>query len=143
MADAARRTRAQLAVIGDPALYAALGDALAGTGIEAAADPEAIVEAAARPADWTMGAIVGCAGLSPVMAALRRGGTVALANKEALVSAGALMIAAVERHGGRLLPVDSEHNAIFQCLDATRSFPRALDRVQRGGADGAGWRRER
>ncbi|MBU3076274.1 1-deoxy-D-xylulose-5-phosphate reductoisomerase [Sphingomonas quercus] len=126
LADAARRLGAEVAVIGEPGLYAALRDALEGSGIEAAAGGDAIVEAAARPADWTMAAIVGCAGLPPVMAALERGGTVALANKEALVSAGALMIAAVERNGATLLPVDSEHNAIFQCLDRTD-----LSRVRR------------
>jgi 1-deoxy-D-xylulose-5-phosphate reductoisomerase len=94
----------------------ALRDALAGSGIEAAGGPGALVEAAARPADLTVAAIVGCAGLAPTMAAIERGGTVALANKEALVSAGEVMTAAVARHGARLLPVDSEHNAIFQCL---------------------------
>ncbi len=118
LADAARRTRARLAVIGDERRHAELGQALAGSGIETAAGAAAVADAARARADWTMAAIVGCAGLPPVMAALERGGTVALANKEALVSAGALMIDAARRHGATILPVDSEHNAVFQCFDA-------------------------
>jgi 1-deoxy-D-xylulose-5-phosphate reductoisomerase len=117
LADAARRTGAELAVIGDPALYGALKDALSGSGIEVAAGEEAVVDAASRGADWTMAAIVGTAGLLSTMAALRGGRTVALANKESLVSAGALMTDAAKRHGATLLPVDSEHNAVFQCFD--------------------------
>lgn len=116
LAAAARRTRAQRAVIGDASLYAALKDALDGSGVEAAAGEGAIIEAAELPADWTMGAIVGTAGLSPVMAALRRGQTVALANKESLVLAGGLMMQAAQEAGATLLPVDSEHNAVFQCF---------------------------
>ncbi len=88
--------------------------------MEAAAGRRALCEAAARPVDMTLAAIVGCAGLAPVMAAIEQGGTVALANKEALVSAGEVMTAAVARHGATLLPVDSEHNAIFQCLQGGR-----------------------
>ena len=127
LAAAARRTRAKLAVIGDARLGQALADALAGSGTATAAGPEAVVEAAARGADWTMAAIVGCAGLRPVMAALAAGGTVALANKESLVSAGALVMDAARRHGATLLPVDSEHNAIFQCFDqASRRMSGAL-----------------
>ena len=126
LAKAAIRTQAQLAVIGDESRLGALQQALSGSGIEAAAGAGAIAEAAARPVDWTMAAIVGCAGLPPVMEAVRRGGTVALANKEALVSAGSLMIEAVAAHDATLLPVDSEHNAIFQCLDMA-----ALDKVRR------------
>jgi len=117
LADAARRTGAELAVIGDPALYGALKDALSGSGIEVAAGEESVVDAASRGADWTMAAIVGTAGLLSTMAALRGGRTVALANKESLVSAGALMTDAAKRHGATLLPVDSEHNAVFQCFD--------------------------
>lgn len=116
LAAAARRTRAQRAVIGDASLYDALKDALDGSGVEAAAGEGAIIEAAELPADWTMGAIVGTAGLSPVMAALRRGQTVALANKESLVLAGGLMMQAAQEAGATLLPVDSEHNAVFQCF---------------------------
>ncbi|WP_442681409.1 1-deoxy-D-xylulose-5-phosphate reductoisomerase [Sphingomonas sp. ASY06-1R] len=116
LAAAARRTRAQRAVIGDAGLYGALKEALADSGVEAAAGEGAIIEAAELPADWTMGAIVGTAGLSPVMAALRRGQTVALANKESLVLAGGLMMQAAREAGATLLPVDSEHNAVFQCF---------------------------
>jgi len=107
-------------VLADADRYADLTAALAGTGIEAAAGPDALVEAAERGADWTMAAIVGCAGLAPTLAAIRKGGTVALANKESLVSAGALMMDAVADSGATLLPVDSEHNAIFQCLSGGR-----------------------
>lgn len=107
---------ARVAVIADETRYAELRDALAGTGIEAAAGMGALVEAARLGADWTMAAIVGCAGLEPTLAALESGGTVALANKESLVSAGGLMMEAARRSGATLLPVDSEHNAIFQCL---------------------------
>ncbi len=117
LAAAAIRVRAELAVIGDAACLPALREALAGTGIEATGGEQAVIDAAARPVDWTMAAIVGTAGLRPVMAALQRGGAVALANKEALVSAGDVMMAAAGQAGTTLLPVDSEHNAIFQCLD--------------------------
>ncbi|MBY8821365.1 1-deoxy-D-xylulose-5-phosphate reductoisomerase [Sphingomonas colocasiae] len=126
LAAAARRTRAKLAVVADETCHRALSDALAGTGIETAAGAGAVAEAAARPTDLTMAAIVGCAGLPPVMEAVRRGGTIALANKEALVSAGTLMTDAVRRHQATLLPVDSEHNAIFQCLEGSD-----LDSVRR------------
>ncbi|MFZ1743693.1 MAG: 1-deoxy-D-xylulose-5-phosphate reductoisomerase [Pontixanthobacter sp.] len=107
---------AEIAVVGDEACLGELRDALAGTSIEAAGGMQALCEAASRPVDITVAAIVGCAGLAPVMAAIEQGGTIALANKEALVSAGDVMTAAVAKHGATLLPVDSEHNAIFQCL---------------------------
>jgi 1-deoxy-D-xylulose-5-phosphate reductoisomerase len=110
------RLRAKVAVTSEPSLYAALKDKLAGSGVAAAAGPEAVAEAAARPADWTMSAIVGAAGLVPGMEVLRRGGTLALANKETLVAAGPVVMAEVRSNGGRLLPVDSEHSAIFQAL---------------------------
>ena len=116
LAKLAREFSAQIAVVGDESCLPALRDALAGSGIEAAGGAQALVEAAARPCDLTLAAIVGCAGLAPTMAAIEQGRTVALANKEALVSAGDVMTAAVQRHGATLLPVDSEHNAIFQCL---------------------------
>ncbi len=116
LAELAREFGAQIAVCAEEAALPALRDALAGTSIEAAAGPQALVEAASRSADLTMAAIVGCAGLAPTMAAIEQGRTVALANKEALVSAGEVMLAAVKRCGTTLLPVDSEHNAIFQCL---------------------------
>ena len=127
LAAAAREFRAELAVTADPARYAELKDALAGSGVEAAAGPDAIVEAAARPADWCMAAIVGAAGLAPTLAAAAQGGTVALANKECLVSAGDLFLAEIARAGATLLPVDSEHNAIFQVLDPAQRP--ALDRI--------------
>jgi 1-deoxy-D-xylulose-5-phosphate reductoisomerase len=120
LAEAALRVRAWRAVIADEACLPALREALGGSGIECAAGDAAVLEAASLGADWTMAAIVGSAGLEPCMAALEQGRTVALANKEALVSAGALMIAAAARTGATLLPVDSEHNAIFQCFDAAR-----------------------
>ena len=111
---------AEVAVVGDETCLADLRAALSATGIEAAGGREALCEAAARPVDVTVAAIVGCAGLGPTMAAIRQGGTLALANNEALVSAGDVMTAAVAEHGATLLPVDSEHNAIFQCLQGGR-----------------------
>ncbi|HEY0419446.1 MAG TPA: 1-deoxy-D-xylulose-5-phosphate reductoisomerase, partial [Acetobacteraceae bacterium] len=117
LAAQARKFGARLAVVADPSALGALREALAGSGIEAAAGPQAVVEAAARPADWTMAAIVGSAGLHSALAVLQRGGTLALANKETLVCAGEIVLAAAARTGATLLPVDSEHNAIFQALD--------------------------
>jgi 1-deoxy-D-xylulose-5-phosphate reductoisomerase len=117
LAAAARRVGARRAVVADERELDALRDALRGTHIEAAAGAQAVCEAAAMGADWTMAAIVGTAGLGPVLAALERGGTVAVANKEALVSAGEVVNAAAHAHGATLLPVDSEHNAVFQCLE--------------------------
>jgi 1-deoxy-D-xylulose-5-phosphate reductoisomerase len=116
LARLAREFGARVAVVADATCLAELREALAGSGIEAAAGPDALVEAASRPADIVLAAIVGCAGLAPTMAAIEQGKVVALANKEALVSAGDVMTAAVRRCGTVLLPVDSEHNAIFQCL---------------------------
>lgn len=116
LAGLARELRADVAVIADPALFDTLKAALDGSGVEAAAGESALIEAAERGADWTMASIVGCAGLKPTMAAIREGKSVALANKESLVSAGGLMMDAVAASGATLLPVDSEHNAIFQCL---------------------------
>ncbi|MDR6790022.1 1-deoxy-D-xylulose-5-phosphate reductoisomerase [Sphingomonas sp. BE138] len=126
LAAAAIRTRAELAVVADEGCLPDLRAALSGSGIEAAGGAQAVCDAAANGADWTMGAIVGCAGLRPTLAAIERGGTVVLANKEPLVSAGAIITAAAERHGATLLPADSEHNAIFQCLD-----PAQVERVRR------------
>ena len=116
LAALARRTRARLAVIDDETLLPRLREGLAGTTCRAASGRDALIEAAAGEADWVMAAIVGCAGLEPVMAAVEAGRTVALANKEALVTAGSLMTDAARRSGATILPVDSEHNAIFQCL---------------------------
>ena len=127
LAEQARRLKPRLAVIGDASLHGALKEALAGTGVEAAAGPEALVEAAERPVDWVMAAIVGAAGLAATLAAVRQGAIVALANKESLVCAGALMMAEVRSHGATLLPVDSEHNAIYQVFDFERR--EAIDRI--------------
>ena len=120
LADIARRTGARLAVVSDQARLADLRERLAGTNCRAEAGEAALVEAAAGEAELVIAAIVGCAGLTPVMAAVEAGRTVALANKEALVTAGALMTEAATRSGATLLPVDSEHNAIFQCLACGR-----------------------
>ncbi len=120
LAKLAKEFRPAVAVIADEARYADLAEALAGTGIEAAAGADALVAAARAPTDLVMAAIVGCAGLAPTMAALEAGTPVALANKEALVSAGELMTAAARASGAPILPVDSEHNAIFQCLAGGR-----------------------
>ncbi len=127
LADQARRLNARLAVVADPRCYRALKEALAGTSIEAAGGDEAVCEAAARPAEWVMAAVVGFAGLAPTITAARRGAMVALANKEALVCAGRLLIDAVEDSGGALLPVDSEHNAIFQVFEPGQRH--AVDRL--------------
>ena len=127
LAEQARRLRARLAVVANPQRYRALKDALAGTSVEAAAGPEAVVEAASRPADWVMAAVVGFAGLESTLVAARRGAMVALANKEALVCAGRLLMEAIERSGGMLLPVDSEHNAIFQVFEPGQR--NAVDRL--------------
>jgi 1-deoxy-D-xylulose-5-phosphate reductoisomerase len=108
--------RAEIAVLSDPDGFDTLRETLAGTGIEAACGHAAIMEAAARPADWTMCAIVGAVGLHSALAAIERGGAIVLANKEALVCAGDVMLRAVARAGATLLPVDSEHNAIFQAM---------------------------
>jgi 1-deoxy-D-xylulose-5-phosphate reductoisomerase len=117
LAEQARRLRPRLAVIADEGRYAELHAALSGSGIEAAAGANALVEAAERPAEWVMAAIVGAAGLESTLAAARRGAIVALANKESLVCAGGLLTAEVARSGARLIPVDSEHSAIFQVFD--------------------------
>lgn len=116
LAEQARMLQAELAVTAYPEALDELRDALSGSGVEAAAGEAAILEAADRPADWVMSAIVGAAGLAPGFRALRHGGILALANKESLVAAGPLLMAEAERHGARILPVDSEHSAIFQAL---------------------------
>ena len=140
LAALARSVGARLAVVADEAAYGELRAALAGTGIEAAAGPAALVEAAARPTDWVMAAIVGAAGLGATLAALERGAMVALANKECLVCAGALVLEAASRSGAVLLPVDSEHNAIFQALaGSSRSDIERLVLTASGGP--SGWRR--
>jgi len=120
LAAAAIRTNARFAVVADETCLPALREALEGTTITADGGVQAILRAAALGVDWTMAAIVGCAGLAPVMAAIGRGGTIVLANKEPLVSAGELILAAAARSGATILPADSEHNAIFQCFDFER-----------------------
>ncbi len=116
LARLAKQFRPEIAVLADESKLTELRDLLAGTGIACAGGEAALIEAASRPADLTLSAIVGCAGLAPTMAAIEQGGTVALANKESLVSAGEVLTRAVAKHGATLLPTDSEHNAIFQCL---------------------------
>ena len=127
LAAAARRVGAKRAVIADDSRLEELRAALAGSGIAAEGGEQAVIDAAGAGADWTMAAIVGTAGLKPTMAALRSGATLALANKESLVSAGEIMMQAARDAGARILPVDSEHNAIFQCLD--RAGPAAVRRI--------------
>ena len=110
------RLRAEVAVVNDESCLGELRELMSGTGIETAAGAEAIAEAARRPADWVMSAIVGAAGLAPGWAALEQGTTLALANKESLVTAGPLLLSHARTHGATILPVDSEHSAIFQAL---------------------------
>ena len=120
LAKLARDLSARVAAIADPKFYPELKDALAGSGIAAAAGMEAVVEAAQRPADWVMAAISGAAGLQPTLAAVARGAMVALANKECLVCAGTLFMQRASAAGATVLPADSEHNAIFQALGANQ-----------------------
>jgi 1-deoxy-D-xylulose-5-phosphate reductoisomerase len=120
LARLARELGARFAAVADTAAYAELKAELSGSGIEAAAGPEALVEAAQRPAEWVMAAITGAASLAPTLAAAERGAAVALANKECLVCAGALFMRRAAAAGANVLPVDSEHNAIFQALGSGR-----------------------
>lgn len=126
LAEQARALEAEQAVIADESLYADLKEALAGSPVKVAAGHQAVVDAAGLPADWIMAAIVGAAGVESTLRAIQQGTTVALANKESLVCAGAFMMDAVARHGTTLLPVDSEHNAIYQVLN-----PQQLAQVKR------------
>jgi 1-deoxy-D-xylulose-5-phosphate reductoisomerase len=112
--------RREFAVVGDPAAYAELKEALSGSGIAVGAGESALVEAAQRPADWVIGAITGAAGLRPTLAAAERGAIVALANKETLVCAGGLFMRRAAAAGATVLPVDSEHNALFQAMSGSR-----------------------
>ncbi|MFV0643003.1 MAG: 1-deoxy-D-xylulose-5-phosphate reductoisomerase [Sphingomonadaceae bacterium] len=121
LAALAREFTPQCVVVADEAHLADLRAELADTDIVCSGGAQALCDAAACGSDMTIAAIVGCAGLAPVMAAIEQGGTIALANKEALVSAGSIMTASVARSGAILLPVDSEHNAIFQCLQQNRT----------------------
>jgi 1-deoxy-D-xylulose-5-phosphate reductoisomerase len=125
LVDACRRLRPRFAAIADASLLAPAREALSGLDVVVGAGASALVEAGARPADWVMSAIVGAAGLAPTMAAVRRGALVALANKECLVCAGPLFIQAAKDNGATLLPVDSEHNAIFQVL----THPQRVERI--------------
>lgn len=127
LARTARLLNAKIAVVSDESCYSALKEALAGSGIEVAAGVKAVEEAASRSVDWVMAAIVGSAGLKPTMAAIKAGATLALANKESLVCAGDLVMEATRQANISLLPVDSEHNAIFQCFD--HDAPNRVSRV--------------
>jgi 1-deoxy-D-xylulose-5-phosphate reductoisomerase len=120
LAALARELKARFAAVGDPGAYRELKDALAGTGIAAGAGADAVIEAAQRPAQWVIGAITGAAGLKPTLAAAERGVIVALANKECLVCAGGLFMRRAAASGATVLPVDSEHNALFQAMSAGR-----------------------
>jgi 1-deoxy-D-xylulose-5-phosphate reductoisomerase len=120
LAALARELGARFAAVGDPAAYRELKDALGGTGIAAGAGESALIEAAERPAQWVIGAITGAAGLKPTLAAAERGAIVALANKECLVCAGGLFMRRAAAAGATVLPVDSEHNALFQAMSAGR-----------------------
>jgi 1-deoxy-D-xylulose-5-phosphate reductoisomerase len=120
LAEHARTLGARFAAVADPTRYRELKNALSGSGIEAAAGPEAVSEAAVRPADWVMAAISGASGLEPTLAAVKLGRTVALANKECLVCAGALFMRQAAASGATVLPADSEHNAVFQALASGR-----------------------
>lgn len=127
LAELALRHRAELAVIADERCYGDLRARLAGTGIETAAGSDALIEAASRPADWVMAAIVGAAGLKPTLAAVRQGTCTALANKECLVSAGRIFMREVARYETSLLPVDSEHSAAMQVMGGTAA--QNIDRI--------------
>lgn len=127
LAEQAIKLKAKMAVVADIARYQDLKEKLTGTGIEVAAGPQALEEAATRDADLTMAAIVGVAGLLPIMAAIRQGRSVAIANKEPLVAAGPFVMEAARKSGAILLPVDSEHNAIFQVFD--RENKTAIDKI--------------
>ncbi len=116
LAEQAKALRAEIAVTSDPRLRGKLSTALDGTGIETAAGPEAVSEAADRTTDWTMSAIVGAAGLEPGLNSLAHGGILALANKESFVAAGKLMLATAAEHNARIIPVDSEHSGVFQAM---------------------------
>lgn len=127
LAQQAVKLKAKYAVIADESLYGDLKQALAGTGVKVSAGKEALIEAASMPADWIMAAIVGMAGLEPLMAAIKQGTTVAIANKEPLVAAGPMVLEAVKDSGATILPIDSEHNAIFQVFEKHNRI--AIDRI--------------
>jgi 1-deoxy-D-xylulose-5-phosphate reductoisomerase len=142
LAKVAREVGARFAAVADPAAYAELKDALKGSGIEAGAGEDAVVEAAQRPADWVLGAIMGAAGLRPTLAAVERGATVGLANKECLVCAGALFMREARAKNVTVLPVDSEHNALFQALAAGRRDQLSRVIITASGGPFRTWTRE-
>ena len=127
LASQAKTLNAKRAVVADAQYYEALKEALAGTDIEAAAGTDALIEAAAMPSDWIMAAIVGMAGLAPLMAAIEQGTSVAIANKEPLVAAGPLVLEAASKAGTTILPIDSEHNAVFQVFEPDNR--QAIERI--------------
>jgi 1-deoxy-D-xylulose-5-phosphate reductoisomerase len=127
LAELALRHRAELAVVADQRCYEALKHRLSGSGIAVAAGASGLVEAALRPADCVMAGIVGAAGLHPTLAAVTQGRRVALANKECLVSAGEIFLEAVSQSGAELVPVDSEHSAVFQAIAG--ADPAAIERI--------------
>jgi 1-deoxy-D-xylulose-5-phosphate reductoisomerase len=143
LADLARRHGARCAVVADPDAYQDLKAALAGSGIEAAGGPDALIEAAVRPADRVMAAIVGAAGLAPTLAAAQQGTTILLANKECLVSAGRLFMETARAAGATVLPVDSEHSAIFQALDPAQKDSIEHVTLTASGGPFRTWSRER
>ena len=142
LAQTARDLGAEIAVTAHEDRLDDLRAALSGSGVEAAAGAAALTEAAARPADWTMAAIVGAAGLAPTLAAAEAGATIALANKECLVSAGGLFLRAARQAGAPVIPVDSEHSAIFQCLDANAGREPAKFILTASGGPFRDWTRE-
>lgn len=143
LAELAKRHRARFAAVADPDAYEELKSALAGSGIEAGAGPSSLVEAATRPAGRVMAAIVGAAGLAPTLAAVERGTTVLLANKECLVSAGALFMETARESGAAVLPVDSEHSAVFQALDPAQKDSVEMVTLTASGGPFRTWTRER
>lgn len=143
LAEQARRWRPEVAVIADDACRPELRERLAGSGIQTAGGAAAVIEAAARSTDWIMAAIVGVAGLRPTLAAARTGATLALANKESIVCGGDLVIRAVEAAGGRLIPVDSEHSALFQALGGLDASQASKLVLTSSGGPFRGWSRDR
>jgi 1-deoxy-D-xylulose-5-phosphate reductoisomerase len=142
LAEQARRWRPDVAVIADAACLPDLRAALNGTGIAVAAGEAAVIEAAGRPADWIMAAIVGVAGLRPTMAAATTGAVLGLANKESVVCGGDLVLRAVLAAGGRLVPVDSEHSAIFQALGGLDASQASKLVLTSSGGPFRGWTRQ-
>ena len=133
----------ELAVIGNEQLFDELKAGLDGSGIEVAAGREAVIHAGARPSDFVMVAIMGAAAIEPALAAIRRGGVVALANKECVVAAGAVFRDAIEKSGAQVLPVDSEHNAIFQVLGSGDASEADLVTITASGGPFREWTLER